>query len=288
MDPSIPTSRLRLDYQQYRSLDLLAWCVVPLHVLAKSIVSLHVLVGVSVPTRPHHGIVRDGSSSRYRSRTLPRKGCRSLACPRKVSRALHCAPTVSFVGSSRMGYAPCTTVFSWWVGFRLTSRGVSPRTLVYIVCFLWWGTLYVGVVWVTVLWWVHSMWGVHSMWCGADCWGWLLSWEWCGSVSFRLTGVARVPRAVGGWLLVGACLVREFLGMGGSLVVARGWWSVWARALAGLFSGGGWLVGGCGVLKCCVAVWLVGVFMGGGRAIGVRGGVSGWNGIVCLCAVALV
>lgn len=57
---------------------------------------------------------------------------------------------------------------------------------------------------------------------GADCWGWLLAWAWCGSVSFRLTGVARVPRAgsvVG--LLAGACLVGAFC-VGGSLGVARG------------------------------------------------------------------
>ena len=83
-------------------------------------------------------------------------------------------------------------------------------------------------------------------------WDWLLAWAWCGSVSFRLTGVARVPRAGVGWLLVGACLVRAFLGMGeGSLVVARGWWSVWARALEGCFLVVvGWLVG--------VAFWSVG------------------------------
>ena len=99
-------------------------------------------------------------------------------------------------------------------------------------------------------------------------------WRGRGAGVFRsdLRVCARVPRAGGGWLLVGACLVRAFSWYGGSLVVARGWWSVWARALAGLFSGGDWLVGGCGVLECWVAVWLVGVFMGG-RAIGGRGDV---------------
>ena len=41
------------------------------------------------------------------------------------------------------------------------------------------------------------------------------------------------------WWLV-TCLARAFSWYGGSLVVARGWRSVWARALAGLFSWGDW------------------------------------------------
>lgn len=206
----------------------------------------------------------------YRSRTLPRKGCRSLACPRgsigshtssqRVSFLCMSSQTVRVVCIVRQRYRsldlltrvtpPARLFFSWWVGFRLTSRGVLPRTLVYIVCFLWWWTLYVSVVWVTVLWWVYSMWGVHSMWWGmVGCWDWLLVWAWCGSVSFRLTGVARVPRAGGGWLLVGACLVRAFSWYGGSLDCGA-WLECLCARTCGMFSGGGWLVGGCGVLKC--------------------------------------
>ena len=55
---------------------------------------------------------------------------------------------------------------------------------------------------------------------------------------------------------------------------------VFGRALAGLFSGGGWLVGGCGVLECWVAVWLVGVFMGGAQLVGA--GTFGWLARDCL------
>lgn len=44
---------------------------------------------------------------------------------------------------------------------------------------------------------------------------------------------------------------------------------VFVRVIA--FSGGGWLVGGCGVLECWVAVWMVGVFLLGAVAGGWRG-----------------
>lgn len=147
MVPSIPTSRLRLDYQLYRQLGL--------------------LVGVSFPTRPHHGIVRDVSSWGYRSRTLPRKECRFFACPRKVSRALHCAPTVSFVGSSRkadklrlsqtyLRYVTVTPPARLFplaglvgTGFDLRVAGLPRTPFLHSMYFYGVGTLY--VVWVTVL-----------------------------------------------------------------------------------------------------------------------------------------
>ena len=69
-------------------------------------------------------------------------------------------------------------------------------------------------------------------------------WAWCGSVSFRLTGVARVPRAGGGWLLVGACLVRAFLGMGEGSLDCGAWLECLGARTRGCFLVVvGWLVG---------------------------------------------
>lgn len=71
-------------------------------------------------------------------------GCRSPVRPRKVARTLHCAPAVSCAGSPRKGYAPLhdyvvvvvSVVVVCWDWFRLTSRGVLPRTpfTYYVVC----------------------------------------------------------------------------------------------------------------------------------------------------------
>ena len=85
------------------------------------------------------------SSWEYRFPHVLARGVVPLHVLANSARCLHCAPTVSFVGSSRKGYAPCTTVLSWWVGFDLRVAGCYPAPLFYIVCFLWWG---------------------HCMWCG--------------------------------------------------------------------------------------------------------------------------
>ena len=116
-----------------------------------------------------------------------------------------------------------------------------PRTLVLHSMFSLVGTLY--VVW------------CGSQFCGG-CWC-IVCGEYivCGGAWLGLAfgvGVVRecfVPtygygartRASGGGRVFGAGVSWY----GGSLVVARGWWSVWARALAGCFLVVvvGWLVG---------------------------------------------
>lgn len=116
MDPSIPTSRLRLDYQLYRQLGL--------------------LVGVSFPTRPYHGIVRDVSSwgyrsphvlaksivslhvlARFRVPCIVRQRYRSLVLLARVTPPARLFPLAGLVGT----------------GFDLRVAGL-PRTPFYIVC----------------------------------------------------------------------------------------------------------------------------------------------------------
>lgn len=123
--------------------------------------SLDLLVGVSFSTRPHRGIVRDGSLWGLWS-------CKQFAvfalCANGIVRWFS-SQGVSFPCVSSQGFAflaLCANgivcwfsskglrplldcFFCGWVGFRLTSRGVLPRALVHIVCFLWWGI--VCVVW---------------------------------------------------------------------------------------------------------------------------------------------
>lgn len=149
---------------------------------------------------------------------------------------------------------------------------------------------------------LHSMFSLvgtlYVVWCGSQfcggCWCIVCGGVWLGlafgvGVVRECVGVVRecfVPtygccartRASGGWLLVGACLVRAFLGMG----VVWSWrvvGGVFVRAhLRGVFW---WWLAGWWVWRFEVlGVGLAGGSFHGARNWWARGRLAGWHGIV--------